>query len=58
VSSHDLDQRAWASQLVTDLDTLAPDPAGDGIWRIRPRSARAWSTDALDDGTGWTFTEV
>jgi hypothetical protein len=37
---------------------LAPDPAGDGIWRIRPRSARAWSTDALDDGTGWTFTEV
>jgi hypothetical protein len=34
---------------------LAPDPAGDGIWRIRPRTVRAWSSDALDDATGWTL---
>ena len=34
---------------------LPPDPAGDGIWRITPRSVRAWSTEMLEDGTGWTF---
>jgi hypothetical protein len=34
---------------------LAPDPAGDGIWRVTPRSVRAWSTEMLEDGTGWTF---
>ena len=34
---------------------LAPDPAGDGIWRVTLRSVRAWSTEMLDDGTGWTF---
>jgi hypothetical protein len=34
---------------------LAPDPSGDGIWRVTPHSVRAWSTEALEDGTGWTF---
>jgi hypothetical protein len=34
---------------------LAPDPAGDGVWRITPTSVRAWSTEMLEDGTGWTF---
>jgi hypothetical protein len=34
---------------------LAPDPAGDGVWCVTPTTVRGWSSDALDDGTGWTF---
>lgn len=34
---------------------LAPDPAGDGILRLRPRTARAWSSESLEDGTRWSF---
>ena len=32
-----------------------PDPAGDGILRLRPRTARAWSRETLEDGTRWDF---
>lgn len=32
---------------------LQPDPAGSGMFRMRPRSARAWSTSSLEDGTRW-----
>lgn len=32
---------------------LQPDPAGSGMFRVRPRSARAWSTSSLEDGTRW-----
>lgn len=34
---------------------LHPDPAGDGILRLRPRTARAWSSESLEDGTRWSF---
>lgn len=34
---------------------LHPDPAGDGIRRLRPRTARAWSSESLQDGTRWRF---
>jgi hypothetical protein len=36
---------------------LAPDPAANGIVRLRPRTARAWSTATLEDGTSWRFSE-
>ena len=32
---------------------LLPEPAGNGILRLRPRSVRAWSTSSLEDGTRW-----
>lgn len=32
---------------------LLPDPAGSGMFRMRVRSARAWSTSSLEDGTRW-----
>lgn len=35
---------------------LAPDPAGDGLFRLRPRTARAW-TQFPDDATRWRFTD-
>jgi hypothetical protein len=35
--------------------SLPPDPAGDGILRLRPRTARAWSSQSLEDGTRWSF---
>jgi hypothetical protein len=34
---------------------LAPEPATRGLFRMRPRTARAWSRSSLDDGTRWTF---
>jgi hypothetical protein len=34
---------------------LAPEPATVGLFRQRPRSARAWSHSSLVDGTRWTF---
>lgn len=33
-----------------------PDPVGDGIRRLRPDRARAWSRSDLTDGTAWTLT--
>jgi hypothetical protein len=42
---------AWTSK----YGRLMPDPAGDGILRLRPRVARGWSTSALTDGTRWEF---
>jgi hypothetical protein len=34
---------------------LHPDPTGSGILRLRPRAARAWSNESLEDGTRWSF---
>lgn len=34
---------------------LHPEPAAQGIFRLRPRTARAWSSGALKDGTRFTF---
>ena len=34
---------------------LAPEPDTRGIFRLRPRTARAWSTSSLSDGTRWRF---
>jgi hypothetical protein len=34
-----------------------PEPAGRGIFRLRPRTARGWSTSSLADGTRWQFDE-
>ncbi len=33
------------------------DPRANGIWRLRPRTARAWSHATLHDGTRWRFTQ-
>ncbi|GLZ81193.1 hypothetical protein Afil01_60000 [Actinorhabdospora filicis] len=35
---------------------FAPDPVGDGVRRLRPSRARAWSDSGLGDGTAWTLT--
>jgi hypothetical protein len=57
--------------LVTDVDLagrivmawnkkygrLAPQPSTTGLFRLRPRSARAWSRSSLVDGTRWAFPE-
>ena len=49
---------ALAKRVVDDwmrkYGRLPPEP-DDGVFRIRPRSVRAWSTEMLADGTGWTF---
>lgn len=45
---------AWAEK----YGSLMPDPAGDGILRLRPRVARGWSTSALADGTRWELDPV
>ncbi len=42
---------AWSSK----YGRLQPDPAGSGIFRLRPRTARAWSNESLEDGTRWRF---
>jgi hypothetical protein len=34
---------------------LAPRPDSDGLFRLRPRTARAWSSSTLEDGTRWVF---
>ncbi|GAC1471000.1 MAG: pyridoxamine 5'-phosphate oxidase family protein [Chloroflexota bacterium] len=39
----------------TKYGRLHPDPAGSGVFRLRPRTARAWSDSSLKDGTRWTF---
>lgn len=55
VEDHEL-----ASQIVQRWDAkygrLTPDPAADGIFRLRLRSARAWS-QFPDDATRWHFTD-
>lgn len=42
---------AWTAK----YGRLHPDPAGRGIFRLRPRTARAWSSESLEDGTRWSF---
>lgn len=42
---------AWAAK----YGRLLSEPATSGIYRLRPRTARAWSTSALTDGTRWRF---
>jgi hypothetical protein len=32
-----------------------PDPIGDGVFRVTPIVARAWSRETLDDGGAWDF---
>ncbi len=48
-----------AAAIITAWDgkygRLHPDPAGNGIWRLRPRNARAWSNAALTDATRWDY---
>ncbi len=34
---------------------LEPEPDTRGIFRLRPRTVRAWSTSSLEDGTRWRF---
>ena len=34
---------------------LAPDPAGSGLFRMRPRVGRGWSHESLKDGARWRF---
>jgi hypothetical protein len=36
---------------------LLPEPIQSGMFRLRPRAARAWSTSALTDGTRWSLAE-
>ena len=48
-----------AARIVAEWDRkygrLHPDPAGEGLFRLRPRTVRAWSTPLLTDSTSWTF---
>jgi nitroimidazol reductase NimA-like FMN-containing flavoprotein (pyridoxamine 5'-phosphate oxidase superfamily) len=34
---------------------LHPEPAGRGMFRVFPRTARGWSKSSLEDGTRWEF---
>jgi len=36
---------------------LFPDPAGSGMFRMRPRVGRGWSTESLKDGARWRFAQ-
>lgn len=60
----------WAEDVVTEAEVgarivaawdakygrLHPDPAGDGIFRVRPRTVRAWTDAAtFSDATRWTW---
>ena len=42
---------AWAAK----YGRLLPEPASQGIFRLRPRTVRAWSSGSLEDGTRWRF---
>ena len=42
---------AWAAK----YGRLAPEPATEGVFRLRPRAVRAWSSASLEDGTRWRF---
>ncbi len=44
---------AWAAK----YGRLLPEPATEGIFRLRPLRARAWSNETLEDGTRWSFAE-
>jgi len=37
---------------------LHPKPVDDGVFRLRPRTARGWSTQDLADGTRWQFDDA
>jgi len=43
--------RAWDGK----YGRLHPEPATRGVFRLRPRAARAWSRASLEDGTRWRF---
>lgn len=45
---------AWQAK----YGTLLPDPVGSGMFRFRPTSARAWSSESLADGTRWQFADI
>lgn len=54
VTTEDVGQRivaAWDAK----YGRLLPDPSGSGMFRMQPRSARAWSTSSLEDGTRWNL---
>jgi hypothetical protein len=51
----DLGERIVAEWL-RKYGRLEPEPVDDGVFRVRPRSVRAWSRATLDDGTRWVFT--
>ncbi len=42
---------AWTAK----YGRLLPKPTTEGVFRLRPRTARAWSSTALGDGTRWRF---
>jgi len=45
--------RAWDEK----YGRLHPEPAAQGLFRLRPRNVRAWSAASLVDGTRWRFAE-
>jgi general stress protein 26 len=42
---------AWTAK----YGRLTPDPAGSGMFRMRPSVARGWSHESLNDGARWRF---
>jgi hypothetical protein len=44
---------AWSTKYGRSM----PDPIVDGVFRVRPRVARAWSRETLDDGSAFDFDE-
>jgi len=45
---------AWTGKYGSNL----PEPATDGVFRVRPTVARAWSRETFRDGTAWDFPET
>jgi len=42
---------AWNGKYGSNL----PEPVNDGVFRVRPKVARAWSRETFGDGTAWDF---
>jgi hypothetical protein len=53
-----LTDAALAARIVSDwrakYGKLEPEPESRGLYRLRPRTARAW-TESLEDGARWVF---
>jgi general stress protein 26 len=53
-TDEELGQRIIAAWMAK-YGRLHPDPAGSGLFRIRPQVGRGWSHESLKDGARWRF---
>lgn len=53
-TDEELGQRIIAAWMAK-YGRLHPDPAGSGLFRMRPQVGRGWSHESLKDGARWRF---